>query len=184
MPPTVFAPATANEAFVWTWLPEATEPVVAGRIAFADGLYRFAYDRDYLERQDAIPFYTRDTPQNLVAHAPEESEKIFGFLRDGLPDNWGRRVVLAQTTGRGDRGMDTEDIDELGYMLLSGSDRTGALDFQGSGTIYAPRMSPDASLAEIMEAARLVEEGITLPADLKAAIAMALRLVARARKRT
>jgi len=32
-----------GEAFVWIWLPGATEPVVAGRIARAGPIYLFNY---------------------------------------------------------------------------------------------------------------------------------------------
>jgi hypothetical protein len=31
----------ASEAFVWIWLPNATEPVFCGRIDLVDGIYRF-----------------------------------------------------------------------------------------------------------------------------------------------
>ncbi len=40
-----------REAFVWIWLPNETEPVVAGRLESDNGLLSFNYGRSYLERQ-------------------------------------------------------------------------------------------------------------------------------------
>ncbi len=43
-----------RQAFVWIWLPGATEPVVAGKLsAYGDTLV-FHYGRSYLERRNAI----------------------------------------------------------------------------------------------------------------------------------
>src|SRR5205809_52605 len=55
-----------DEAFVWTWLPGETAPVVAGRLArVPDQLepqYVFNYGRSYLARKDAIPLYEPELP--------------------------------------------------------------------------------------------------------------------------
>ena len=37
-----------DEAYVWAWLPGATEPVVAGRLHAHDGVVTFNYGRSYL----------------------------------------------------------------------------------------------------------------------------------------
>ncbi len=42
----------------------------------------------------------------------------------------GRRVIINKKSGRKGAGTDTAEIDELTYLLESGSDRIGALDFQ------------------------------------------------------
>lgn len=47
-------PASAHEVFVWTWLPGATEPVVAGRVVQEQHRYVFNYGRSYLAREDRI----------------------------------------------------------------------------------------------------------------------------------
>lgn len=39
--------ANATDAFVWIWLPEATEPVVAGRLVQDRERLLFAYDASY-----------------------------------------------------------------------------------------------------------------------------------------
>lgn len=41
---------TEKEAFVWIWLPEETEPVVAGRLEADNGHIRFNYGKSYLDR--------------------------------------------------------------------------------------------------------------------------------------
>ncbi|MPQ95855.1 type II toxin-antitoxin system HipA family toxin [Thioclava sp. JE_KL1] len=160
----------AKHGFVWTWLPGATSPVVAGRIDLVDGLYQFAYGQSYLERGDAIALYTPELPLKKGRQVPSAPHKIAGCLRDGAPDNWGRRVIHSYVTGTRDRTADTGEIDELSYMLLSGSDRTGALDFQASSSTYEPRMTQTATLEEMMEAARLVEAGTPLPRELDEAM--------------
>lgn len=49
-----------TEAFVWVWLPDKTEPVVAGRL-FADGNeLLFNYGQSYLARPDALPLIFRN----------------------------------------------------------------------------------------------------------------------------
>lgn len=49
--------ATPNEAYVWTWLPGQTTPVVAGRLAkAAGGTYVFNFGQSYLARADATCF--------------------------------------------------------------------------------------------------------------------------------
>ena len=50
-----------KEAFVWIWLPEQTEPVVAGKLEADNGNILFNYGKSYLERvndaKPAIPIY-------------------------------------------------------------------------------------------------------------------------------
>jgi serine/threonine-protein kinase HipA len=46
-----------KEAFVWVWLPGATEPVVAGRLVHVGENLLFNYGQSYLSREDAISLY-------------------------------------------------------------------------------------------------------------------------------
>ena len=70
---------------------------------------------------------------------PEAPLTMAGCLRDGAPDAWGRRVIINRLTGlKGDAARDVE-FDELTFLLNSGSDRAGALDFQLSADRYQPR---------------------------------------------
>ena len=166
--PAVGTPVT--EAFVWVWLPGAVEPVIAGRIALEGAFYIFNYGRSYLERADAIPIYSPELPLQRGSIAPEPPLDMAGCLRDGAPDAWGRRVIINRLTGlRGDAARDVE-FDELTFMLHSGSDRIGALDFQTSANRYRPREQENATLEELLEAAGRVERGEPIPAALDKAL--------------
>ena len=91
-------------------------------------------------------------------------------LRDGLPDRWGRRVIINRLTGlKADAATNTE-FSDLTYMLQSGSDRIGALDFQTSATNYVPRNEGNASLDDLAAFADFVEAGASVPPDLAQAI--------------
>jgi serine/threonine-protein kinase HipA len=87
-------PDAPTEAYVWIWLPGATRPVVAGRIARGDGVYFFNYGRSYLARADALPIYLPELPLQRGAIAPAPRLEIASCLRDGAPDAWGRRVII------------------------------------------------------------------------------------------
>jgi len=93
-----------------------------------------------------------------------------GCLRDAAPDAWGRRVILNRLLGRAGREADTAVLDELSYLLQSGSDRIGALDFQASPTEYVPREGGTASLEELLDSAGRVERGQPLSPALAEAI--------------
>lgn len=185
-----------REAFVWIWLPGATEPVVAGRIQAEGPRYIFNYGRSYLSRHDAIPIHLPELPLQSGAIEPEPPLEIANALRDASPDAWGRRVIVNRLTGvRGraaDLAADLVDLDELTFMLQSGSDRIGALDFQASPTEYAPRTSGDASLEDLLQAVDVVDRGLfhtyrlrpaPTPPALCACSSRALRLQTRCRFR-
>jgi len=166
--PTNAQPAPRS-GFVWVWLPGNTEPVVAGRIDATAGDYVFTYGRSYLERHGAIPVYLPELPLRSGAIRPNRGLRIAGCLRDGSPDAWGRRVVLARRFGHVDETLDRGHLDELTYLLESGSDRIGALDFQASATEYVPR-NETAMLTELLDAAAAVEQGKELPPALGEAL--------------
>lgn len=157
-------------AYVWIWLPTRTEPVVCGRIDLADGINRFTYGRSYLARPDAMPIWLPELPLVDRFIMPEAPHVIAGALRDAAPDQWGRRVVLNRQFQRRGADVDTGELDELNYLLLSGSDRIGALDFQASATEYVPRIQKEASLQSLLGAADAVEKGIPLSPELEEAL--------------
>jgi len=163
--------AAPGEAFVWVWLPDATEPVVAGRLARgAGGALVFNYGRSYLNRADAIPLYDRELPLRAGELPLLPGLSMPGCLRDASPDAWGRRVIINRTMGLGGAEAANVELDELTYLLESGSDRIGALDFQVSPTAYAPRLSQSASLDMLLQAAERVEQGVPLSPDLDQAL--------------
>lgn len=159
-----------REAYVWIWLPGAVEPVVAGRLEADGANYVFNYGRSYLARADAIPIYLPELPLRPGAIAPTPPLEIANCLRDAAPDAWGRRVIINRMTGlRGASANDVE-LDELTFLLQSGSDRVGALDFQTSPTDYTARETATATLDDLQESASLVEQGAPLAPPLADAL--------------
>ena len=78
-----------EEAYVWIWLPGATAPVVAGRVARDSGRLIFNYGRSYLDRIDSIPIHVPELPLQSGAIAPAAGLRMAGCLRDAAPDAWG-----------------------------------------------------------------------------------------------
>lgn len=160
----------ADEAYVWIWLPAATEPVVAGLLSRDRGRLVFNYGRSYLQRKDAIPIYEPELPLIQGAILPRAGLNLASALRDAAPDAWGRRVIHNRLVGTKAQDIDIGALDELTYLLESGSDRIGGLDFQASSTVYIPRTAQAASLEELMSAAAMVEEGVPLTPELDQAL--------------
>jgi serine/threonine-protein kinase HipA len=160
----------SKEAFVWIWLPGETEPVVAGRIEMNGGRHIFNYGRSYLDRKNAIPIYDPELPLRRGPIAPIDGLSMASCIRDASPDAWGRRVIINRLVGAKTEGTDTPDISELAYLLQSGSDRIGALDFQQSATEYVPRLKAEAAYEELLEAAALIESGMPLTPALDQAL--------------
>jgi serine/threonine-protein kinase HipA len=159
-----------DEAYVWIWLPGATQPVVAGRISRHGERLSFNYGQSYLDRPEAIPIFEPELPLQRGLISPAAGLSMAGCLRDGTPDAWGRRVILNHVFGRAGRDTDIGTLDELSYMLASGSDRIGALDFQASPTEYEPRGAQAAGLEGLLGAAEKIERGIPLTLELDQAL--------------
>jgi serine/threonine-protein kinase HipA len=145
-------------AFVWVWLPGATEPVVAGRLDQVGELIMFAYGQSYLALADARPLYLPELPLLRGVIRPEAGLSVASCIRDAGPDAWGQRVILARRAGRLGPAHDTSSLGLLTYLLDSGSDRIGALDFQTSATDYVPRLQA-ATLAELQTATERLNAG-------------------------
>src|SRR3546814_8280978 len=125
-----------REAFVWPWLPGAVEPVVAGRLVSDVERLQFVYGRSYRESSDAIALYLPELPLGSGPIAPLGTLPMASAIRDGSPDAWGRRVILNKTFGVKGHALDGLELDELVFLLESGSDRIGALDFQKIGRAH------------------------------------------------
>jgi serine/threonine-protein kinase HipA len=156
-----------TQAFVWVWPPGATTPVVAGRLDADGTVITFTYGRSYLARQAAMALYLPELPLRSGPIPPLVGD-IAGCIRDAAPDAWGQRVILNRHTGHDD--ADTTDLSTLTYLLESGSDRIGALDFQASATDYVPRSMDHATLAELAASADRVENGVALTPELDQAL--------------
>lgn len=163
-----------KEGYVWIWLPNETKPIVAGKLeADGDTLF-FNYGKSYLERM-------KDTPPAMSIYQPElplksgilpnlDGLKMPSCIRDSAPDAWGRRVIINKKLGLKGANTDTASLDELTYLLESGSDRIGALDFQQSPTEYVARSAKNVSMEELMQSAERVEKGIPLTLELDQAL--------------
>jgi serine/threonine-protein kinase HipA len=160
----------SQEAFVWVWLPKETKPVVAGRLAAAGRDLMFNYARSYLARKNAISLYEPELPLRAGVLQLLNGLHMPSCIRDAAPDAWGRRVIINRKLGARGQKIDNAELDELTYLLESGSDRIGALDFQQSATDYIARETAAASLDELLTAAAKVEMGIPLSPALDAAL--------------
>ncbi|MFK7794972.1 MAG: type II toxin-antitoxin system HipA family toxin [Gammaproteobacteria bacterium] len=158
---------TSNtEAYVWIWLPEKTEPIVAGKLETEGDKLQFNYGRSYLARtQDthpAIAIFDGELPLRAGILPLPTGLNMHGCIRDAAPDAWGRRVIMNKKLGNVGTQSDTAQLDELCYLLESGSDRIGALDFQASPTEYVPRLANNVALSDLLESAERVEQGVPL----------------------
>jgi serine/threonine-protein kinase HipA len=162
--------AAPTQAYVWVWLPGSTDPVVAGLLTAVGQDLQFTYGRSYLTRQGAIPLYTPELPLQRGTLPLLNGLPMPNALRDAAPDAWGRRVILNRKFGTKGKDIDSAELDELTFLLESGSDRIGALDFQESAEYYKARSRGNAPLSELLAAAGLVEQGIPLTPDLDRAL--------------
>lgn len=164
-----------KEAYVWIWLPGEIDPVVAGRLALDDnGQVRFNYGKSYLDRvggtPPAISLYDPELPLREGSQPPLNNLMMAGCIRDSSPDAWGRRVIINKRLGVKGAGTDTAELGEMTYLLESGSDRIGALDFQRSATEYVARSAANVTLEELLESAAKVEKGVPLTPELDQAL--------------
>jgi serine/threonine-protein kinase HipA len=156
-----------QQAFVWVWLPSAADPVVAGRLDTAGQIVTFTYGQGYLARKDRIALYFPELPLRRGRISPLVGE-VAGCIADAAPDAWGQRVILNRRVGQ--NAVDTTDLNLLTYLLESGSDRIGALDFQTSASEYVARSTGNARLSELAQSAERVEQGVPLSPALDQAL--------------
>lgn len=163
-----------KEVFVWLWLPGETAPVVAGRLVGGRGRLHFNYGDSYLARiggePAAIPIHTPELPLRAGELPLPKGLDMPGSIRDAAPDAWGRRVIIHKLMGHRRDEIDVDKLDEATYLLESGSDRTGALDFQASPTEYVPREAENADMRELLESAERVEQDLALTPELDQAL--------------
>ncbi|TGK87583.1 type II toxin-antitoxin system HipA family toxin [Leptospira noumeaensis] len=165
---------TSKEAYVWIWLDGKVDPIVCGRIEEESDFYYFNYGRSYLEKAkgntNTLSIYEPELPLIEGRLPLLNNLKMPNAIRDASPDAWGRRVILNKISGSTAKDKDTEELSELLYLLESGSDRIGALDFQESSTQYVPRQHTNISLEELLDSSEKVENGIPLSKDLDVAL--------------
>ena len=138
-----------TECFIWIWLPEQITPVVAGKIALAENKYCFTYSQSYRARSDAIALSAFELPLQSGTFVPTGMNDIHSCLRDASPDAWGRRLIHYQHP--------TLNANEIDFLLLSGSNRIGALDFQASSEAYISRENKLDNMSVIDDLASIIE---------------------------
>jgi len=159
-----------SEVYVWIWLPGETIPVVAGRLAAEGKSLIFNYGQSYLKRKNAIAIFDEELPLKPGALPLRQGMSMPSCLRDASPDAWGRRVIINKKLGLKGAAATQVELSELTYLLESGSDRIGALDFQQSATDYIPRTSVNAKLEELLASAEKVEQGLPISMELDQAL--------------
>jgi serine/threonine-protein kinase HipA len=159
-----------GEVYVWIWLPGATEPAIAGLITREGQRHIFNYGRSYLERESAIAIYDSELPLRRGAILPPDNLTLAGCLRDGAPEAWSRRVIINRIFGAKGDAVEVGALDELTYLVGSGSDRNGALDFQRSSTTFEPRLGGAVGLDELLDVAERVEKGVPITPELERAV--------------
>lgn len=134
-----------DDAFVWIWLPGETEPVVAGRLTKNGDRFAFNYGSSYLNRTSAIPIYEPELPLERGLIEPAPGLSMARSIRDGSPDAWGRRVIINRLVGTKAAEAEARDINELTYLLESGSDRDRRARFSAlrHGVCPAPQGGGD-----------------------------------------
>ena len=147
-----------TEAYVWIWLPGAIAPVVAGRVETRGSIISFNYGQSYLARNDAVSLYEPELPLRPGRIRPLGDLRIAGCISDAGPDAWGQRVIMHKLLGGAARDTDPAELGHLSFLLESGSDRIGALDFQATPDVYEAR-STNGTLDELLQAAERLEAG-------------------------
>jgi serine/threonine-protein kinase HipA len=155
-----------TSAYTWIWLPGELDPVVCGRLDQVDDRIAFVYARSYLDRGNAVPVYHAELPLRSGYQYPASAQArgVPLCIDDAMPGSWGRRLINRR---RGDLAV---ELGDLPYLIESGSDRIGALDFQASAEVYVPREVANATLDDLATASDRIETGQRLSAALEAAL--------------
>lgn len=160
---------TYSRVYVWVWLPQAITPIVCGVLEPVGDTLVFNYARSYLARDNAISLYAPELPLQPGRIRPRAGLKVAGCINDGAPDAWGQRVIDHQHFSQIDGVHHSHEIGFLEYLLESGSDRYGALDFQTSADSYVSRLG-NGTLEELRCAAERLEAGEPFSASIDGAL--------------
>ena len=74
-----------TEAYVWVWLPDEVEPVVAGKLTQEGKSLIFNYGQSYLERSNKISLYEPELPIRQGVLPLLNQLAMPGCIRDGAP---------------------------------------------------------------------------------------------------
>ena len=156
--------AREQKIYVFIYLPGDTVAVPAGIFTHYpdNGIGRFAYGLRYQERQNALSVDPVALQLGAIHQDATTNDGLYGAFRDASPDYWGRLVISAEL------GIVPESLGETDYLLHGNATRVGCLDFRLSlEQEEAPAKPPSfQSLAEILEAASLLQQGEPIRHDL------------------
>lgn len=150
---------SAEEAYVWIWLPDQKKPVVAGKLTVDGNRYLFKYGESYRNNPLAIPLSPFELPLTDETFEPTGLRLLPSCIRDALPDAWGRRLI--------DYQYPKLQANECDYGLLSGSNRIGALDFQQKHTEFQYRNNENITLKDIDTLANAIELNLDITPNLE-----------------
>ena len=144
---------TSNELYVWVYLPNSDQPIVAGKHAIshlASGdLGTFIYARSYLQHKDS---FTIDPAKLPLTERSQQFNSLHctpSALLDSCPDNWGMRVI---------ERLSGQQEFPSGYLLMNDPGRVGALAFSKSNDVAPQELrSREFSLEELLHATELIE---------------------------
>ena len=162
---------TSNDfLYVWAWLPHELEPVPVGTVGLDRGkeALEFAYATSYRSLPGAIPIAPM-LPLSEETYRASGDLLMPAPLRDAMPDAWGRRVLQHANPQLPAADGNPHARGELAYMLASGTNRFGGLDFQESHSHWVPRETAT-TLDELHDAARRLEQGLILSPELDSAL--------------
>jgi serine/threonine-protein kinase HipA len=153
-----------GECYVYITLPGTTEAIAAGRFTLTTDRHgrptgRFAYDRTYLARPDAVSLDPVELKLAPRTYETTSLQGVFGALRDAGPDYWGRRVI--------ERHAGKPQLGELDYLVYSPDDRAGALGFGLNRAPPAPKrtFNQTLDLAKLQLIADAIVREESLPPD-------------------
>lgn len=142
-----------NFLHIWITLSDG-ETTALGELAFDDprpdgtAPTAFRYASSWLARKDVFPI--NPDPQSMPLVARDFNASNLGpplqALNDALPDDWGRRLIVAQ------HRLPRHQQGPYWIMRAVGGNALGALSFSEQGTPPA-RPRPSRALAELAEAA-------------------------------
>jgi serine/threonine-protein kinase HipA len=159
--PAFLTMTSERHIYVWLHLPGEVDATLAGRFTHqrtqAGNVGRFVYGRSYLQRADAAPVDPVALPLSPRDFETTYLGGFFSVLLDAAPDQWGQRVI--------DRLHGPQD--PMGYLLLAGSERTGALSFSATRGPSESVAEVHASLSDLFDAARAVERGDPLSPEIE-----------------
>lgn len=159
---------------VFIHLAGAMEAVPAGQLVVQEEGPRvvsstFGYGKKYLERQQAAPIDPISLPLDGALSGKEQLYEpvnnllMFGAIRDSMPDAWGRRVIENKMR------VEPNSLRESEYLMQSGTNRFGALDFRphASSKAETKALPHIADLPYLLEAADKVQNHEPVPLHLR-----------------